>query len=89
MTARLLSALALSLVAALPAAAQEDPDAAVPEFVVKPVTELDFEGYRVDGQVIGPDGKIVLERRAMEVRPMIQIRKGFDEKMSASVDEVK
>ncbi len=88
--------LALSLLAlSLPAAAQQDPssvvdeDALVPEFIIKAVTELDFDGTRVSAQLVGPDGKLISEPPARHHRQLITVRANFDDEMDRSVAQVK
>ena len=94
MPSRALAALLFAL--PLSAAAQQDPrdptiqeDAAVPEFVVKPVTIIDFEGTHVDAQVIGPDGKLVSVPPERHHTSMIQVRSNFDDQLALSVNQVK
>jgi len=94
MPARALAALLFAL--PLSAAAQQDPgqpavdeDAAVPEYIVKPVTIVDFEGTHVDAQLVGPGGTLITVSPERHHRSMIQVRANFDDQMALSVDAVK
>ncbi len=91
MSARLAAALLFAL--SLPAAAQEDvrpdEDALVPEYIIKPVTEMEFEGYKVGGALVGPGGVLIVSPPERHHQSMIQLRVNFDEQMSRSVDQVK
>lgn len=52
------------------------------------VTEHIFDGVKVDGTVVRPDGIVTIERRRAEFNPLIRLRINFDDALSASVDEV-
>ncbi len=52
-------------------------------------TIIEFDGVKVDGTVIGPDGTWVFERRRAEFNPMVRLRENFVPEMIASVNDVK
>ncbi|MEL6344997.1 MAG: hypothetical protein AAFV53_17900 [Myxococcota bacterium] len=52
-------------------------------------TEIDFEGVEVDGELVKPQGALLLDRKRASFNPLIQLRTDFNEEMSDSVDEVK
>lgn len=52
-------------------------------------TEIDFEGVDVTGELVKPQGQLLLDRRKAEFNPLIKLRPNFDEEMKASVDEIK
>lgn len=56
--------------------------------IYEAVTEHTFEGVKVDGAVVRPDGIVTIERRRGDFNPLIQLRLNFDDALSASVDEV-
>ena len=94
MPARALAALLFAL--PLSAAAQQNPaqpavdeDAAVPEYIVKPVTVIDFEGTHVDAQLVGPGGSLITVPPERHHTSMIQVRANFDDQVELSVDQVK
>ena len=60
-----------------------------PKVVYKERTEIDFEGVEVQGELIKPQGSLLLERKHAKFNPMIRLRTDFDDEMDKSVDEVK
>lgn len=76
---------ALGLFVAGPAFAQ-DGDRAVK---YKQRTEIDFEGVDVTGELVKPQGALLLDRRKADFNPLIKLRDNFNEEMKRSVDEVK
>jgi hypothetical protein len=79
----------LILTAALlsgPAFAQDEEE---PKVIYKAKTEIDFEGVEVDGELVKPQGALLLDRKRANFNPLIKLRTDFDEEMDKSVDEVK
>jgi hypothetical protein len=60
-----------------------------PKVVYKQKTEIDFEGVEVQGQLIKPQGSLILDRRSANFNPLIKLRTDFDDEMDKSVDEIK
>jgi hypothetical protein len=60
-----------------------------PKVVYKQRTEIDFEGVEVEGELVKPQGSLVLDRRHAKFNPMIKLRTDFDDEMDKSVQEVK
>jgi len=60
-----------------------------PKFVYKQRTEIDFEGVEIEGELVKPQGSLVLDRRHAKFNPMIKLRTDFDDEMDKSVQEVK
>ena len=60
-----------------------------PRVVYKQKTEIDFEGVEVEGELVKPQGSLLLERKHAKFNPMIKLRTDFDDFMDESVDEVK
>lgn len=52
-------------------------------------TEIDFEGVDVQGELVKPQGQLLLDRRKAEFNPLIRLREDFNVEMKQSVDEVK
>ena len=52
-------------------------------------TEIDFEGVDVTGELVKPEGQLLLDRRQANFNPLIQVRRDFNAEMKASIDEVK
>ena len=60
-----------------------------PKVVYKQRTEIDFEGVEIEGELVKPQGSLVLGRRHAKFNPMIKLRTDFDDEMDKSVQEVK
>ena len=69
-----------------PACAQDEEE---PKVVYKAKTEIDFEGVEVDGELVKPQGALLLDRKRANFNPLIKLRTDFDDEMDKSVDEVK
>lgn len=52
-------------------------------------TEIDFEGVDVTGELVKPQGQLLLDRRKASFNPLIRLREDFNKEMQQSVDEVK
>ena len=78
----------------LPAFAQEEPaveaDAdAGRQIKYKERTEIDFEGVDVTGELVKPQGQLLLDRRKANFNPLIKLRENWNDEMRQSVDEIK
>ena len=60
-----------------------------PKVVYKERTEIDFEGVEVQGELVKPQGSLLLERKHAKFNPMIKLRTDFDDEMDQSVKEIK
>jgi len=60
-----------------------------PKVVYKERTEIDFEGVEVQGELVKPQGSLLLERKHAKFNPMIKLRTDFDDEMDKSVNEIK
>jgi hypothetical protein len=76
------------LLLSLPAHANEEAEEDR-KIVYKQKTEIDFEGVEVEGQLVKPQGSLILNRRAAHFNPLIKLRTDFDDMMDDSVKEVK
>jgi hypothetical protein len=65
---------------AAPAHAQDDDR----KVVYKKKTEIDFEGVEVTGEMVKPQGALLLDRN-----PLIKLRSDFNNEMDKSVDQIK
>ena len=70
----------------LSAFAQEEGEATVS---YKSETEIDFEGVEVEGELVKPQGALLLERKKAAFNPLIQLRPDFNREMSQSVNDIK
>jgi RNase P/RNase MRP subunit p29 len=57
--------------------------------VYKKKTEIDFEGVDIEGQLVKPQGALLLDRKRASFNPLIKLRTDFNPEMSLSVHEVK
>ena len=60
-----------------------------PRVVYKQKTEIDFEGVEVEGELVKPQGSLLLERKHAKFNPMLKLRTDFDDLMEDSVEEIK
>ena len=77
----------LSLSIASPALADEPKEE--PKVVYKEKTEIDFEGVEIAGELVRPQGSLILDRKRAQFNSMIKLRTDFDDEMDKSVDEIK
>jgi hypothetical protein len=60
-----------------------------PKVIYKERTEIDFEGVEVAGELVRPQGTLILDRKKAQFNSMIKLRTDFDDEIDKSVDEVK
>ena len=60
-----------------------------PRVVYKQKTEIDFEGVEIDGELVKPQGALLLDRKRAQFNSMIKLRTDFDDLMDDSVEEIK
>ncbi len=81
---------ALGNLLALPAFAQEEVDTETGRSIkYKERTEIDFEGVDVTGELVKPQGQLLLDRRKANFNPLIKLRENWNDEMRQSVDEIK
>lgn len=52
-------------------------------------TEIDFEAVDVSGELVKPEGQLLLERKKASFNPLIRFREDFNAEMRQSVDQIK
>ena len=67
----------------------DDSNKEEPRVVYKQKTEIDFESVDVVGELVKPQGSLVLDRKRAKFNSMVWIRADFDDEMDKSVDEIK
>jgi len=67
----------------------DEPKEPEPRVVYKQKTEIDFEGVEVDGELVKPQGALLLDRKRAQFNSMIKLRTDFDDLMNDSVQEIK
>jgi len=55
----------------------------------KKKTEIDFEGVDVSGELVKPQGALLLDRKRASFNPLIKLRTDFNPEVSSSVTEIK
>ena len=73
------------ILSSLALAADPDPE---PKIVYKEKTEIDFEALDIEGELIKPQGALLLERSKAAFNPLIRLRKDFNVEMSDSVKSI-
>ena len=69
--------------------ADDSNDDAPRNVVYKQKTEIDFEGVEVQGELVKPQGSLILDRRSAHFNPLIKLRTDFDDEIDKSIDEIK
>lgn len=67
----------------------DEPKEQEPRVIYKQKTEIDFEGVEVDGELVRPQGALLLDRKRAQFNSMIKLRTDFDDLMDETVDEIK
>ena len=57
--------------------------------VYRKKTEIDFEGVDVSGELVKPQGALLLDRKRASFNPLIKLRTDFNPEVSSSVSEIK
>ena len=52
-------------------------------------TEIDFEALDIDGEMVKPQGSLLMERTKTKFNPLIELRMDFNPEMSQSVNNIK
>ena len=60
-----------------------------PKGIYKERTEIDFEGVEVAGELVKPQGSLVLDRKRAQFNSMVKLRTNFDDEIDYSIDEIK
>ena len=57
--------------------------------VYKDTTEIDFESLEIEGELVKPQGALLLERKRASFNPLIKLRTDFNQEMTDSVSFIK
>ena len=60
-----------------------------PKVIYKERTEIDFESVEIAGELVKPQGSLVLDRKRAKFNPMIKLRTDFDDEIDYSIEEIK
>ncbi len=72
-----------------PVAHANEPKEQEPKVVYKQRTEIDFEGVEVDGELVKPQGTLLMDRKRASFNSMVWIRTDFDDEMDKTIKEIK
>lgn len=59
------------------------------ETVYKNRTEIDFEALDITGEMVKPQGSLLIEKRRADFNPLFKLKTDFNPEMSQSVREIK
>ena len=59
-----------------------------PVVVYKKKTEIDFEALELEGELVKPQGNLILERKRANFNPLIKLRKDFTHEINKSVTDI-
>ena len=79
--------LILSLLFPFPANAQERGDNE--RIIYKQRTEIDFEGVDIQGELVKPQGTLLLDRRSAAFNPLIKLRENWNLEIKESIRTMK
>ncbi len=51
-------------------------------------TVIDFEGLEIEGELVRPQGNLILERKRANFNPLIRLSQNFDAEMQQSSKEI-
>lgn len=52
-------------------------------------TEIDFEALDIEGEMIKPQGSLLMERQKTKFNPLIELRTDWNHEMASFVQEIK
>jgi len=59
-----------------------------PNVKYKKETVIDFEGLEIEGELVKPQGNLILERKRANFNPLIRLRGDFNVEMKESSKEI-
>jgi hypothetical protein len=59
-----------------------------PIVVYKKRTEIDFESLDIEGELVKPQGALLLERTKANFNPLIKLRKDFTQEIKQSTGDI-
>ena len=52
-------------------------------------TEIDFDGIDITGELVKPQGSLIIERSNTKFNPLIVLRTDWNDEMKTSVEQIK
>jgi hypothetical protein len=59
-----------------------------PVVIYKKKTEIDFEALELEGELVKPQGNLILERKKANFNPLIKLRKDFTQEINQSTSDI-
>jgi len=59
-----------------------------PKVIYKKKTEIDFEALELEGELIKPQGNLILERKRANFNPLIRLKEDFNTEMAESIKNI-
>jgi len=59
-----------------------------PIVIYKKETEIDFEALELEGELVKPQGNLILERKKANFNPLIKLRKDFTQEITKSSKDI-
>ena len=59
-----------------------------PEVIYKKRTEIDFEALELEGELVKPQGNLILERKRAVFNPLIKLKEDFNTEITDSVKNI-
>ncbi len=63
-------------------------DTEEPKVIYRKKTEIDFENLDIEGELVKPQGALLLERKKANFNPLIKLRKDFTQEINQSVKDI-
>jgi RNase P/RNase MRP subunit p29 len=63
-------------------------EAEEPIVIYKKKTEIDFEAFELEGELVKPQGNLILERKKANFNPLIKLRKDFTQEINQSIGDI-
>jgi len=67
----------------------DEPTNEEPKVIYKEKTEIDFDGVEIAGELVRPQGSLILDRQRAKFNSLVWIRGDFDDEMDKTVEEIK
>ena len=59
-----------------------------PKVIYRKKTEIDFENLDIEGELVKPQGALLLERKKANFNPLIKLRQNFTSEINQSVTDI-
>jgi len=59
-----------------------------PKVIYKKKTEIDFEALELEGELIKPQGNLILERKRANFNPLIRLKEDFNTEIKQSIGDI-